>query len=181
MEKIIKARELQDIVGSTKSFIAFNGSKEDVWRGITRKLYYSKDDSFFINTTNKYYRDCGWYLKYEEHIKPLLEDIYNKILEQGNYKHMAYMMNNYNKIIEHIKSEMNVDLPILKKCNLDSCIFKIDNNCCNANQEYITVNNLECDMFIQSNYYEVLSDLIRDAKCKVEGMNLDELERFLSD
>ena len=112
--------------------------------------------------------------------KLLLEDIYNKILEQNNYKYMAYMMNNYNKIIEHIKSEIDVDLPELKKCNLDSCIFKIDNNCCNVNQEYVTANNLECDRFIRSDYYEVLSDLKRKARHRINEMNIDELERFLS-
>ena len=181
MEKIIKAIELQDLVGSTRSFIVFSGSKEDEWRGITQKLYCSKDDSFFIGTTNEYNRDCGWYLKYEEHVKPLLKEIYNKILDQSNYKYMAYMMDNYNRIIEHVKSEIDVDLPTLKKCNLDSCIFKIDNNCCNANQEYVTVNNLECDKFIQSDYYEALRDLKRQAENKINKMNLNELESFLSE
>ena len=181
MKKIIEARKLQGVVGSTRLFIVFNGSEEDVWRDITRKLYYSKDDSFFIGTTNEYNRDCGWYLDYEEYLKPLLEDIYSKILKQSNYKHMAYMMNNYNKIIEHIKSEIDIDLPTLKKCNLDSCIYKIDNNCCNANQEYVTVNNLECDEFIKSDYYEKLRDLRQQAKTKINVMDLDELTKFLSE
>lgn len=178
MEKIIKANKLKGTISDTRSFIVFSRSKEDKWIDITREIYNYMDKSFFIGVTNDYNKDCGWYVKYKD-IKPLLTNIYNKILQQDNYECMAYMMNNYNQIIECVNLEIDGDLPTLKKCNIDNCIFNIDNNCCNANQEYITINNLlECDRFIQSNYYEELNDVMRQAKNKISTMNLDELKEF---
>ena len=132
---------------------------------------------FFLNTVNEYYVDCGWYLKYED-IKPLIEKLNTNISKQ-HISYIPYMMYNYNKIIEFLKSEIDCDLELLKQCNID-CIFNKENLCCHAEQEEILPNKSDCNKFKISDYYEQLNEARKLAEDKIRTMDLEKLLQLIN-
>lgn len=176
MGKFISTIRFKDVVLDTKSFIVFAGSGEDYWNSLIAELLQKTNDSFFLGTTNEYGVDCGWYLKYED-IEPIIQELKLKIARQS-MDYIPIMMNNYNKIIEFIKSKIDCDLELLKQCKVD-CFYRKNDLCCNAKQEEISPNNKDCKNFEIPDYHEQLKIAKKLASDRIKTMNLQELQKLL--
>lgn len=181
MKQLIKSSGIKDVIISTKSFIAWAGSVEDEWRNIVRELLNFTEKSFFLNTANDYEVECGWYLKLVD-LKPLIENLYEIILKEKNYKSASYMINQYNKIVSHINNEIGVKyFDECCSCDNNYCIFSISGICCNKNQHGIDgaePNELDCDISIRSDYYDLVKFLRNTASNEIRYMELEQLIDF---
>lgn len=177
-EILINSNFLKDKIKETKSFIVFRGSVEDKWLDIVGELYSFTSSSFFLGFDQV--EDCGWYLNLKD-IKPLLEDMLEKINNESNYHDIVKMMEKYNSIIEGINSEIDEEhhLLTLNSCNNDYCIFNLNNKCHQINQEDVELNSISCNKSIRADYYGIYNDLKDEAIKRVKSMNIDQLVNFV--
>ena len=177
-EILINSNFLKDKIKETKSFIVFRGSVEDKWLDIVGELYSFTSSSFFLGFDQV--EDCGWYLNLKD-IKPLLEDMLEKINNESNYHDIVKMMEKYNSIIEGINSEIDEEhhLLTLNSCNNACCIFNLNNKCHQINQEDVELNSISCNKSIRVDYYGIYNGLKDEAIKRVKSMNIDQLVNFV--
>jgi len=176
MSRYLKATDLKDVVNSTKIFVTWSGSVEQRWDTYIFGFIKIFNDVFFMNSSNEYCVECGWYVK-AENVKEVLENMQKELKSETEHSNIAYVTEKYNTIVKYVNEKSEEQLmPKSRVCENKHCLYCRTGVCCNPKQHDETANaELDCELAVRADYDEMMISLRKDIEKKIRYLTLSEL------